>query len=276
MRLSVIEIVFGMLLVLLYMCSCSGENRENGEKRESRKIVLATTTSTYDTGLLDHLIPLFEKRTGDSVKTIAVGTGQALELGRRGEADVLLVHAPSAEEEFVAKGHGTNRRAVMHNDFVIVGPAADPAGVGGGKDASSALKKLAAKDAQWISRGDRSGTHHKERALWKTAGLEPSGSWFIETGQGMGATLRIASERQAYTLADRGTFLAVENLQLKIHVEEDPALFNPYHVIEVRHERVEKGAAKRLADFFVAKETQKRIGEFRVRGFTLFTPDARK
>lgn len=269
-------------ILALVGCSKSGEpasstQTENATTAEkSKPVILATTTSTHDSGLLDQLIPHFEQRTGMTVKTVAVGTGQALELGRRGEADVLLVHAPSAEEEFVAQGHGRNRRGVMHNDFVIVGPRADPAGIAGGGDAIAALKVLAGKAAPWISRGDRSGTHHKERGLWREAGIEPKGEWFIESGQGMGATLRIANERQAYTLTDRGTLLSVDNLELVVRVEGDKRLFNPYHVIEVTHVNANQKGARVLANFFLEQQTQQRIAAFRSHGEALFVPDALK
>jgi tungstate transport system substrate-binding protein len=225
--------------------------------------------------LLDHLIPLFEKKSGIQVKTVAVGTGQALELGRLGEADVLLVHAPSRERKIVAEGKAANRRAVMHNDFVILGPAADPAGLAGEKDAAAALATIAEKQVAWVSRADDSGTHTKERALWQAAGVAPGGPWFAETGQGMGASLRIASEKKAHILSDRGTFLATDNLELVVLVEGDQRLFNPYHVLEVVGPRVNNDAARALADFFVSAEAQQAIADYRVAGQRLFTPDAR-
>jgi tungstate transport system substrate-binding protein len=264
---------FFVLLALITAIACSAENPER-PKEPPRPVVLATTTSTVDSGLLDKLIPVFEKQSGIVVKTLAVGTGEALEMGRRGEADVLLVHAPDAEKEFVEQGHGRNRRPVMHNDFIIVGPETDPAGIKGGKDAVSAIKTIADKKAPWISRGDRSGTHQKERALWKSAGIEPGGDWFVETGQGMGATLRIANERKSYTLSDRGTYLSAENLELKILVEGDELLFNPYHVIEVVGEKVNAEGQKKLAEFFLTPATQQIISEFTSHGQQLFIPDA--
>jgi len=239
-------------------------------------VVLATTTSTQDSGLLDELIAVFEKRSGIVVKTVAVGTGHALELGRRGEADVLLVHAPEAEQKFIEEGHGTNRRAVMHNDFVIVGPESDPAGLKGQTEVLTALQKVAETKATWISRGDRSGTHQKALALWSAAAVAPNVDWYIESGQGMGATLRIASERRAYTLADRGTFLAAKNLNLVIHVEGDPELFNQYSVIQVTHDKANRASGRKLADFFCDPDTQQMIGAFTAGGFKLFVPDAKK
>lgn len=254
--------------------ACSPGGNPAGDPQPARPVVLATTTSTYDTGLLDHLIPRFEKRTGAQVKTVAVGTGQALELGRRGEADVLLVHAPAKELEFVEAGHGKNRRTVMHNDFVIVGPRGDPAGIRGGRDTSIALRALSAGVSIWVSRGDKSGTHTKEIELWRAAGVEPAGDWYIETGQGMGASLRITSERQGYTLSDRGTFIATKNLNLEVLVEGDERLFNPYHVIEVVGPNVNADSAAALAGFFVDQETQQAIRDFQYRGRRLFAPDA--
>jgi tungstate transport system substrate-binding protein len=258
-------------IAALLLAACSSGS--GGGERE-RPVVLATTTSTYDTGLLDHLIPEFEERTALTVKTVAVGTGQALELGRRGEADALLVHAPALEQAFVADGHGRNRRPVMHNDFVVVGPRGDPAGIRGGRDAPAALKAIAGAGATWISRADRSGTHTKEVELWKAAGIDPAGAWYVETGQGMGASLRVASERQGYTLGDRGTFVATANLELEVLVEGDPALFNPYHVIEVVGPNVNARGAAALAGFLVERTTQEAIGDFRFQGRQLFAPDA--
>jgi tungstate transport system substrate-binding protein len=241
----------------------------------SRLVILATTTSTADTGLLDVLRPLFEKDSGLRLKAVAVGTGQALELGRRGEADVLLVHAPEQELEFVAAGHGRNRRAVMHNDFVIVGPRADPAGIAGGRDAAAALARIAQGRHPWVSRGDRSGTHTRELALWKAAGVAPGGDWYAETGQGQGATLRVASERLAYTLSDRSTFLATANLDLIVAVEGDDGLLNRYHVIEVVGPKVNTAGGAAFAGFLVSPEAQAAIGAFEARGHRLFSPDAR-
>jgi tungstate transport system substrate-binding protein len=264
-----------VVLVVAGGIACAS-NTDQEEPKPKRPVVLATTTSTYDTGLLDHLVPQFEKKTGMTVKTVAVGTGQALELGRRGEADVLLVHAPAKEQAFVEAGHGRNRRPVMHNDFVVVGPSRDPAEIRGSADAAAALKTLGAARATWISRGDRSGTHTKEQELWRTAGVDPDGDWYVETGQGMGATLRIADERRGYTLSDRGTFIATAKLELEVLVEGDPRLFNPYHVIEVIGPNVNTVGAAALAGFFVERETQEAIRDYRLGGRQLFTPDAEK
>jgi tungstate transport system substrate-binding protein len=237
-------------------------------------IILATTTSTQDTGLLDALLPVFEKRTGIKVKTVAVGSGEAIEMARRGEADVLLVHSPQAEEKLVAEGRGARRRAVMHNDFVIAGPPSDPARVAGTAKAADALAAIAKKKAVFVSRGDASGTHKKELGLWEKAAIKPEGGWYVESGQGMGATLRIASEKRAYTLSDRGTLVATQNLDLKVLVEGDPALLNPYHVIDVVGPGVNAAGGKALADFFVSKEVQLMIGEFTRGSQKLFVPDA--
>lgn len=249
----------------------------------NKDIILATTTSTQDSGLLDDLIPVFEKQTGYKVKTIAVGTGAALKLGEDGNADVLLVHAPSSEKAFMEKGAGVDRRLIMHNDFVIVGPAADPAGIKGAKLATDAFKKMAEKQAVFVSRGDNSGTHTMELSLWKTAAIDPKSlTARIEAGQGMGATLKIASEKGGYTLTDRATYLAQKaNLQLAILVEKDPALLNVYHVITVnsqKYPKVNAAGAKAFSDFLVSVEIQKRIGEFGTAkyGEPLFFADATK
>ncbi len=249
---------------------------------QSTAVILATTTSTQDSGLLDVLVPRFEKKTGYTVKTIAVGTGQSLALGDRGEADVVLVHAPKLELEYLAKGNLTNRRLVMHNDFILVGPPTDPAGIKGVSKAAEALKRIAERGARFVSRGDNSGTHNTERSLWKVAGIVPKGSWYIESGQGMGATLTIASEKGAYTLADRATYLAFQKrIQLAILLEGDAPLLNIYHVMQVnpaRHRKVNAARGKALADFLVSPEAQEVIRTFGVEkyGQPLFFPDAGK
>ena len=245
-------------------------------------VVLATTTSTQDSGLLDVLVPLFEKKAGHTVKTIAVGTGQALALGDRGEADVVLVHAPKVELEYLAKGNLINRRLVMHNDFVLVGPPDDPAGIKGARKAAEALKKIADRQWKFVSRGDNSGTHNTERSLWKTAGITPKGSWYVESGRGMGPTLTIASEKSAYTLTDRATHLAFKRrIQLVILLEGDAPLLNIYHVLEVnpaRYPRVNAAGGKAFANFLVSPEAQAVIKSFGVDkyGEPLFFPDAGK
>lgn len=246
-------------------------------------LILATTTSTVDTGLLDVLIPQFEAQTGYKVKPIGVGTGQALAMGEKGEADVLLTHAPASEKPLVDKGLVIDYKLVMHNDFVIVGPAADPAKVKGTKLAADALKKIAARGSLFVSRGDDSGTHKAEKTLWKKADVNPSGNrWYHESGSGMGQTLLIASDKQGYTLTDRGTYLAQKkNLDLVILVEGDKDLLNIYHVMAVnpaKFSRVNYDGAQAFAAFMVAPKTQKIIGEFGTDkyGAPLFFPDAGK
>jgi len=252
-------------------------------KPQNPDIILATTTSTQDSGLLDLLVPLFQQQTGYQVKIIAVGTGQALAMGERGDADVMLVHAPSAEKQVVEHGNAINRQLVMHNDFILVGPAADPAQVKGVKSTSDALKQIAAAQATFVSRGDDSGTDKKEKELWKDTGLKPTpGGWYLSAGQGMGATLLIASQKQGYTLADRATFLANQkNLQLSILLEGDPPLLNVYHVMQVnpaKFPRVNAAGAKAFADFMVDPRTQAAITQFGVEkyGQQLFFADAGK
>jgi tungstate transport system substrate-binding protein len=250
---------------------------------QPKAIILATTTSTQDSGLLDVLLPIFEKKTGYFVKTIAVGSGQAMAMGQKGEADVLLVHSPEAEKKFMAEGCGINRRLVMHNDFIIVGPSEDPAMIKGIKSSSESFKKIASAKALFLSRGDNSGTHAREKDIWKAARINPEGEkWYQQTGLGMGQTLSVAAEKKGYTLADRGTYLALKkNLGLDILVEGDPILHNIYHVIEVnpaKWPKVNKAGAKAFADFMVSKETQDIIRTFGVDKFgsPLFFPDAGK
>jgi tungstate transport system substrate-binding protein len=277
-RLKVINIIVFMMAALLI---ASITNAQVAPKQKN--IILATTTSTQDTGLLDVLIPIFEKKTGYFVKTIAVGSGQAMAMGQKGEADVLLVHSPDAEKKFIAEGYGINRRLVMHNDFVIVGPGPDQAGIGGTKSAAEAFKKIAAVDALFLSRGDNSGTHSQEKKLWKAAAITQEGQkWYQQTGLGMGQTLNVAAEKKGYTLADRGTYLAMKkNLGLDILVEGDAALLNIYHVMEVnsaKWPKVNAAGAKVFADFMVSKKTQDIIKSFGVDkyGSPLFFPDAGK
>ncbi|MGZ3537348.1 MAG: substrate-binding domain-containing protein [Thermodesulfobacteriota bacterium] len=250
---------------------------------QPKTIILATTTSTQDSGLLDVLLPIFEKKTGYFVKTIAVGSGQAMAMGEKGEADVLLVHSPDAEKKFVAEGYGVNPRLVMHNDFIIVGPPEDPAKIKGMKSSEEAFKKMASAKALFLSRGDNSGTHAKEKAIWKATGMNPEGEkWYQQTGLGMGQTLSVAAEKKGYTLADRGTYLAMKkNLGLDILVEGDAILLNIYHVIEVnpaKWPKINVAGAKAFADFMVSKETQNIIKTFGVDKFgsPLFFPDAGK
>ncbi len=250
-----------------------------------KNIILATTTSTQDSGLLDALIPIFEKETGYFVKTIAVGSGQAMAMGEKGEADVLLVHSPAAEKKFMEAQNGINRRLIMHNDFVIVGPPADPAGIKGSKTSPEAFMKIANTGNLFLSRGDNSGTHSKEKGIWKAAGLNPEeqpSKWYQQTGQGMGQTLNVAAEKLGYTLTDRGTWLALQkNLGLPILMEGDPLLLNIYHVIDVnpaKWPKVNAPGARAFSDFMVSPATQSIIKTFGVDkyGSPLFFPDAGK
>jgi tungstate transport system substrate-binding protein len=244
-------------------------------------VILSTTTSTQDSGLLDILVPMFEKKTGMTVKTISVGTGQALGLAARGEADVTLAHAPSVEKKYVEDGKMRNRRLVMYNDFVLIGPEGDPAKVKGLKT-DEALRRIAASQSRFVSRGDKSGTHTLELALWKAAGVEPKGAWYIESGQGMGQTLGIANDRRAYTITDRGTWLAFQKrITLPILVEKDRPLLNIYSVMEVNPAngpRVNVAGGKAFADFMLAPETQAVIKSYGVDkyGQPLFVPIAGK
>ena len=253
-----------------------------GAEPKNTNIILSTTTSTQDSGLLDVLVPLFEKQTGYTVKTISVGTGQALALAAKGDADVALVHAPSLEKQYVAEGKLLNRRLVMYNDFVIIGPRNDPAKIKSAKTASAALRLIEQSKSRFVSRGDNSGTHHLEKTLWKEVGIEPKGTWYIEAGQGMGATLGIANERNAYTITDRGTYLALgSRITLPILGEEDKALLNIYSVMEVNPAngpRINTAGGKAFADFMVAPQTQSVIKNFGVGKFSqpLFVPVAGK
>jgi tungstate transport system substrate-binding protein len=269
-----------LVAAMLTTAACgSDSSRSTGSSATgapSGQMVLATTTSTRDTGLLDTLVPAFEHTGKCSVKTVAVGSGQAMDLGARGQADVLLVHSPDAEQTFMAHGHGAGRLAVMHNDFVLVGPRADPAKAARAGGAVPALQAIAHARAPFASRADDSGTNAKELKLWKQARLTPSGSWYIKTGQGMGPTLTIASQKRAYTLSDRGTFLATENLDSKILVQGGQALQNPYHVIVVKHSGTNVGCAQAFSRWITGAPTQRVIAGFGKSryGQALFHPDA--
>ena len=251
---------------------------------QSHEVLLATTTSTRDAGLLDSLLPVFERASGYRVKVIAVGSGQALEMGRRGDADVVLAHAPEAERVLVDSGYFVSRRLVMHNDFLIVGPAADPAHLGGMTDALAALRRLAEGGAPFVSRGDQSGTHKLEQKLWRLAGIRPpgAGGWYIEAGHGMGETLQMADEKRAYTITDRATYLAWRaKVQAAPLVEGDPLLYNVYHVLELNPKnapRINVAGGEAFAEFLVAPATQALIAEFGKSRFgrSLFVPDAGK
>jgi tungstate transport system substrate-binding protein len=269
------------LAALLSLAGC-GQTSESAEAPEHKYIILATTTSTQDSGLLDELVPLFEKQTGYRVKTIAVGTGEALAMGKRGDADVLLTHAPAQEKEIVAAGFAINRRIVMHNDFLIVGPEGDPAGIHGGDNGAESVLKIAEAEARFTSRGDNSGTHFREMTLWNAAAINPAGDWYISTGQGMGATLLVAAEKGAYVLTDRGTYLSLkEHTGLVPHVEGDPLFLNIYSVMEINPERfpkVNSVGAKAFSEFILGREVQEIIRGFGAEevGQPLFFPDAGK
>jgi tungstate transport system substrate-binding protein len=247
---------------------------------QSSEVLLATTTSTRDAGLLDSLLPVFERAHPYRVKVIAVGSGQALLLGKRGDVDVVLTHAPDAERVLADSGYFLRRRRLMHNDLLVVGPAADPLGLRGMNQVLPAFTRLGAGRATFVSRGDESGTHIIERGLWRRVGIEPRGSWYLESGQGMAATLQMADQKRAYTLTDRATYLAwSDRVQLVPMVEGDTLLYNVYHVMEVNSRnapRVNSAGARALAEFLVSPEAQRLIGEFGKSRFgrSLFIPDA--
>lgn len=274
-----------LVTLLLVLAGCSSAPKPTAQPETepaNPDVILATTTSTQDSGLLDVLVPMFEKQSGYRVKTIAVGTGQALAMGEKGEADVLLVHAPASEKPLVEKGVAVNRRLIMHNDFVLIGPAADPARVKGSTSTADGLKQIAEAKAIFLSRGDDSGTHKKEKDLWTKAGVKPQGQWYQETGQGMGQTITVANEKDGYTLTDRATYLAQQkNIKLEILLEGDAPLLNIYHVMEVnkaKFDKVNAEGAKAFADFLLSKEGQEAIKNFGVDKFgqALFFADGGK
>ncbi len=273
------KISFGVLTFSLAVLIGAASH---GADTASRNVILSTTTSTQDSGLLDVLVPVFEKESGYSVKTVSVGTGQALALAAKGDADVTLVHAPSLEKKYVVEGKLLNRRLVMYNDFVVIGPSTDPAAIKTSNSAVESFKLIARAKAIFVSRGDNSGTHNLEKELWKQAAVTPSGPWYIELGQGMGATLVIANERNAYTITDRGTYLAsARRVTLPILVEGDRALLNVYSVIEVAPSagaRVNAAGGKAFADFMVSARAQNLIKSFGAEKFgqPLFVPIAGK
>ncbi|NOJ40218.1 solute-binding protein [Bradyrhizobium sp. WSM 1791] len=251
------------------------------DKSQERSILVASTTSTQDSGLFGHILPMFKAKTGIDVKVVAQGTGQALDTGRRGDADVVFVHAKSVEEKFVAEGFGVKRYPVMYNDFILIGPKSDPAGIKGSKDIVAALGAIKAKGADFISRGDKSGTHQAELNLWKVAGIDiakDKGTWYKEIGQGMGAALNTASASDAYVLADRGTWLSFRNCgDLVIAVEGDKRLFNQYGVMLVnpdKHPSVKKDLGQQFIDWLVSSEGQKAIADYKINGEQLFYPNA--
>ena len=249
---------------------------------QQRSIVVASTTSTENSGLFGHILPLFKQKTGIDVRVVSLGTGQAIDVGRRGDADVVFVHAKPLEEKFVADGEGVRRFEVMYNDFVIVGPKSDPAGIKGSKDAVAAFRKVAAAKVPFISRGDKSGTHVAELDLWKQAGIDPQtgkGSWYREIGQGMGAALNTASAANGYVLADRGTWISFKNRgDLMIVTEGDNRLFNQYGVILVnpaKHPSVKQAEGQAFIDWLVSAEGQKAIAEYKINSEQLFFPNAK-
>jgi tungstate transport system substrate-binding protein len=245
---------------------------------QEKFFILASTTSTQNSGLFDAILPLFTAKTGIQVRVVAVGTGQALRIARNGDADALLVHHRPSEDAFIAEGYGIERRDIMYNDFVIVGPADDPANIRNAPDAASALASIAKSGASFASRGDDSGTNKKEMELWQAAGIAPKGSWYLETGSGMGATLNLASARQIYTLTDRGTWITFGNKGgMKLLFSGDKALFNPYGYIVVDPKRfpyVKVDMARAFSDWLISEEGQKAIGDFRIEGFQAFCPNA--
>ena len=265
-------------VVLISLASLISQGALAQERPARRELVLATTTSVRDAGLLDFLLPAFEQSSGWRVKVLAVGSGQAMEIGRQGEADLLLLHEPAGEVEFVRQGFGLERRFLMHNEFVILGPPGDPAGIRGLASAVDAFRAIAAAGQKFVSRGDRSGTHVKETALWAAAWTTPAPAWYLEAGQGMGQTLQIANELQAYTLSDAATYVAHESpLDLQILVEGDTVLRNPYHLILANADRfpwVKREGAEALRDYLFDPGTQRQIGEFGRAEFgrSLFVP----
>jgi tungstate transport system substrate-binding protein len=279
-------LLLGLLTIFMMtvLAGCAQEEApgpaDNGQA-VVKELKLATTTSTEDSGLLDYILPEFTKDTGYEVQVISVGTGQAIEMGEAGDVDVILVHSRAAEDQFVEEGYGVDRRDVMYNDFLIIGPAEDPAGIKGEADVVKAFTTIQEKQAHFVSRGDNSGTDKKEKGIWSKAGITPEGDWYIEVGQGMGDTFRMADEKKAYTLIDRATYLNLkDNYQLEPMVEGSPELLNPYGVIPVnpeKHPHVDFEGATAFAEWLTSEKGQKMIGEFGVDEFgqQLFVPDAK-
>ena len=267
--MSIKKIVFSLLIFMLIFSSAAAAQEI---------LTMATTTSTENSGLLAELIPPFEEKFNVRVDVVAVGTGAAIELGRNGDADIIFVHAREAEDEFVANSYGVNRRDVMYNDFVILGPTSDPAGLRDTENAAEALEKIAASKTEFVSRGDNSGTHKKELSLWDSAGIKPEGSWYLESGQGMGPSINMADERQAYILADRGTFLAYSgDIELEILNSGDPALFNPYGIIPINpayHTHVNYQMAMAFTGYVTSQQGQNLINNYMRYGKQLFYPSA--
>lgn len=267
-----------LVLMLVAGCGQATDTEEPAPSEEPKELKLATTTSTYDSGLLDEFLPVFEEKYNYKVSVISQGTGAALETGKRGDADVVLVHAKDQELQLVEEGFFVDRHDVMYNDFIIVGPADDPAGIKGGNDAIAAFQAIADNKCVFVSRGDDSGTHKKELSVWESAGIEPAGDWYQSVGQGMGDVLRMASEQKGYTLTDRGTYIALrDNLELEIVVEGDEALFNQYGIMAPnpeQHPHLDYEGALALIEFFVSDEGQALIADFKKDGEQLFFPNA--
>lgn len=284
MKKKSIVLIWMLIFALVSIAGCSSKNAadttDNTLPGQGKTLKMATTTSTQDSGLLDVLVPEFEKDTGYTLNVIAVGSGQAMDMGSKGDVDVLLVHSRAAEDQFVADGYGVNRRDVMHNDFIIIGPASDPAKIKGMTDSAAAFKKIAESQSTFLSRGDKSGTNTKELSLWKTAGITPEGDWYKNVGKGMGDTFRMADEMKGYTLIDRATYLALkDNYQLEIMVEKDKPLLNPYGVISVNKEKfpnVDQAGADLFGEWITSEKIQKMIADFGKDkyGESLFIPDA--
>lgn len=280
------KILVTFLILALAMTSFIGCSKDTSTKSNDTKgkgsIILATTTSTENSGLLDYILPNFKEETGIDVKVVAVGTGKALEMGRQGEADVLLVHAKSSEEQFVQEGHGTERFDVMYNDFVIIGPKDDPVKLAekAGSDVIEAFKILSGGESKFVSRGDDSGTHKKEKKFWEEASIEPEGDWYVSAGKGMGDVIQMTNEMLGYTMSDRATYLSMKDkIELKVAVEGDSKLFNQYGVIPVnpdKNDKINNDGAKAFVDWILSEKTQKTIGEFGKEKFgqPLFTPNA--
>ncbi|WP_089749817.1 MULTISPECIES: substrate-binding domain-containing protein [unclassified Candidatus Frackibacter] len=269
-----------LILVLVLTVLVSSFSFVVVEAKSGDRLILATTTSTENSGLLNELLPPFEEKFGVRVDVVSVGTGKAIRLAENGDADVILVHARKAEDKFVNEGYGVNRRSVMYNDFIILGPKSDPAGIKGMQDVTKAFQKIAESNSEFVSRGDDSGTNKKELSIWKKAGIKPDDSWYLETGQGMGASINVANEKQAYILADRGTYLAYKGkIDLAIVTEGDPLLYNPYGIIPVNpalYSHVNYQLAMSLVGYITSQQGQGIINDYTKYGKKLFKPLAIK
>lgn len=284
MFIKVRNILILLIIAALFFAGCGkkADTPPVGQPNDpapQKELILAATTSTFDSGLLEFFLPVFEEKYNYEVKVVSLGTGQALELAKNGDADVVLVHAKKTELEMVEQGHFVDRHDVMYNDFVMVGPENDPAGIKGLGDINQVITALAEKQAAFVSRGDDSGTHKKEKSLWEAAGKTPEGSWYISTGSGMGDTLRMADEKEGYTLTDRATYLSLrDKLELEIVYEGVPQMLNQYGIMAVNpanYPKINYEGAKLLIDFFISAEGQKRVADFKPYGETLFFPNAK-